>query len=157
MFGPWVEFGQGGNGILLEALRSRCAVAGIRSRDGAAREAVPRTDTFASRRDPKRAGPLVVYDLLVSPHASSDQVASRLGISWRTLHRQLARDGESFSSAGYVEDKKLALSEVAHPLGFSELSAFSRWFRAEFDCSPTSWRMAGRGYAQGSSSPSPRH
>ena len=40
----------------------------------------------------------VVYDLLVSHHASSDQVASRLGISWRTLHRQLARDGESFSS-----------------------------------------------------------
>ena len=43
-------------------------------------------------------GRWVVYDLLVSHHASSDQVASRLGISWRTLHRQLARDGESFSS-----------------------------------------------------------
>jgi AraC-like DNA-binding protein len=39
----------------------------------------------------------------------------------------------------YVEDKELALSEVAHLLGFSELSAFSQWFRAECDCSPTSW------------------
>jgi hypothetical protein len=49
VFGPWVEFGQGGNGILLEA-----------------------------------------RDL--------DAPASRLGMSRRTLHRQLARDGESFSS-----------------------------------------------------------
>jgi len=83
-------------------------------------------------------------------------------MSRRTLHRQLARDGESFSSnlsavrndlaRRYVEDKELALSEVAHLLGFSELSALSRWFRAEFHCSPTSWRMAGRGYAA-----SPRH
>jgi AraC-like DNA-binding protein len=32
------------------------------------------------------------------------------------------------------------LSEIAGVLGFSELSAFSRWFSRLFDCSPSSFR-----------------
>ena len=37
-----------------------------------------------------------------------------------------------------------SMKEIAGLLGFSELSAFSRWFRTEFGSSPTAWR-AGRG------------
>ena len=94
----------------------------------------------------------LVVDLLVSRRASAEEVASRLGTNRRTLHRHLARDGETFSSVRntvrsdlarrYVEDRGLPFSEVAHLLGFSEESAFSRWFHSEFDCSPMSWRMA---------------
>ena len=161
MFGPWVEFGQGGNGILLEARDLDAPLLG--SDPAMARHVKQYLEPVLSQADAtlSEQGRWVVYDF-VSHHASSDQVASRLGMSRRTLHRQLARDGESFSSnlsavrndlaRRYVEDKELALSEVAHLLGFSELSALSRWFRAEFHCSPTSWRMAGRGYAA-----SPRH
>jgi AraC-like DNA-binding protein len=109
----------------------------------------------------------LVYELLTTHHASTDWVAARVGMSRRTLHRQLAQDGETFSSIfnavrtdlarRYVEDVRLPLSEVAHLLGFSELSSFSRWFRTKFDCSPMSWRMAERAQAEESSSRSPPH
>ena len=157
LFGPWVEFGQDCNGILLEASDLDAPLPA--SDPAMARHVKQYLDPLLAHSDVTLSEQVrrLVYELLTTHHASTDWVAARLGMSRRTLHRQLARDGESFSSAGYVEDKKLALSEVAHLLGFSELSAFSRWFRAEFDCSLTWWRMAGRGYAQGSSSPSPRH
>ena len=96
----------------------------------------------------------LVFDLLVSRSASVDEVASRLGMNRRRLHRHLARDGETFSSVReavrtdlarrYVEDSGLPLSEVARLLGFAEASAFSRWFHSKFDCNPMSWRIAGR-------------
>ena len=94
----------------------------------------------------------LVTDMLASQRASADQVASRLGMNRRTLHRQLARDGQSFSAIlnavrvdlarRYIEDRTLSLGEVAHLLGFSELSGFSRWFRTEFGRSPMSFRKA---------------
>ena len=35
------------------------------------------------------------------------------------------------------------MTEISGRLGFTETSSFSRWFRAEFGCSPREWR--GRG------------
>ena len=40
----------------------------------------------------------------------------------------------------YVENSDRPLTSVAELLGFSALSAFSRWFRSEFGCSVTQWR-----------------
>ena len=70
----------------------------------------------------------------------------------RTLHRYLAREGETCSSIvdavrvdlarRYVEDKGRSLSEVSDLLGFSALSSFSRWFRARFASSPMGWRAS---------------
>src|SRR5215831_6517022 len=37
------------------------------------------------------------------------------------------------------------LAEVADLLGFSGLSALSRWFSGRFDCSASAWRAAQRG------------
>ena len=166
MFGPWVEFGQECNGIILEA----------RDLD----TPLPESDPAMARHVKQYLEPMLadadvtlseqvhrlVYDLLVSHRASADQVASRLGMNRRALHRQLARGSETFSSIlnavrtdlvrRYIEDRRLPLSEIAHLLGFSELSAFSRWFRAEFDGSPTSWRMAEGAHPPGSSSQSSR-
>jgi AraC-like DNA-binding protein len=158
MFGPWVEFGRECNGILLDA--------------GDLEASLPRSDAAMARHVKQYLEPMLaqaretvrekvrrlVYDLLVSRRANTEHVAAYLGMTRRTLHRQLARDGETFSSVRdgvrtdlarrYVEDSELPLSEVAHLLGFSEESAFSRWFRAEFRCSPMAWRIAERGDAE---------
>jgi AraC-like DNA-binding protein len=154
MFGPWVEFGRDCNGIVLEA--------------GDLEAALPTSDAAMARHVKQYLEPMLaqahvtisekvrglVFDLLVSRSASVDEVASRLGMNRRRLHRHLARDGETFSSVReavrtdlarrYVEDSGLPLSEVARLLGFAEASAFSRWFHSKFDCNPMSWRIAGR-------------
>jgi AraC-like DNA-binding protein len=154
IFGPWVEFGRDCSGIVLEASDLDAPL--------------PTSDAAMARHVKQYLEPILaqahvtmsekvrrlVLDLLVSRRATADEVASRLGTNRRSLHRRLAQDGETFSSIReavrtdlarrYVEDKGLPLSEVAHLLGFSEESAFSRWFHSEFGCSPMSWRMADR-------------
>jgi AraC-like DNA-binding protein len=158
MFGPWVEFGRDYNGILLEV--------------GDLEAPLPTSDAAMARHVKRYLEPMLaqaqetvsdkarrlVYDLLVSRRANAEHVAAHLGMTRRTLHRQLVRDGETFASIRhavrtdlaprYVEDRQLPLTEVAHLLGFSEESAFSRWFHAEFNCSPMSWRVAERGKAK---------
>mgnify|MGYP003476914217 FL=1 len=79
-----------------------------------------------------------------------EQVASHLGRDRRTLHRQLQREGESFSSLldkvrgelalRHLENAQRPLGDIAELLGFSALSAFSRWFSQRFACSPSAWR-----------------
>ena len=39
-----------------------------------------------------------------------------------------------------VPNPRRSLTEIAQELGFSEPSAFSRWFRRRFGCSPSEWR-----------------
>ena len=39
-----------------------------------------------------------------------------------------------------VEHGQRPLNEIARMLGFSGLSAFSRWFREQFGDSPRQWR-----------------
>jgi len=76
--------------------------------------------------------------------------AKQLGVSVRTLERQIKQDGTSFSAVlnqvraemvrQYVESAGRPLYVVAELMGFSALSAFSRWFRDEFGSSPSKWR-----------------
>ena len=40
----------------------------------------------------------------------------------------------------YIENRERSLATVADLLGFSALSAFSRWFRTRFGCSVIAWR-----------------
>jgi len=67
-----------------------------------------------------------------------DRIAQRLGIDRRTLHRRLARDGTSFTALvqqarrealGPMVAAGYSKTEIAGRLGFSCLSAFSRWSR----------------------------
>jgi AraC-like DNA-binding protein len=77
-------------------------------------------------------------------------VARHLGINRRMLHRHLAREGETFSSVldavraelaiRYIGNHDRPLASVSELLGFSALSAFSRWFRSRFGCSISQWR-----------------
>ena len=88
--------------------------------------------------------------MLSSGLCSAAQVAKRLGTDRRTIHRHLAKEGETFSSlmdavrselvTRYIENRERPLSETADLLGFSAQSAFSRWFRATYGCSVSEWR-----------------
>lgn len=92
----------------------------------------------------------MIWMLLPTGRCSVEQVATHLGRDRRTLHRQLTLEGETFSSLLDQARAELAtrhlassdhpLSEIAGLLGFSELSAFSRWFSRHFSCSPSTWR-----------------
>lgn len=82
--------------------------------------------------------------------ASTEVVAKRLAISPRTLRRKLADEGYSFQEAKnmarekrakyYLSQTNMPLSEIAFELGYSELSAFSRAFRAWAGETPQSYR-----------------
>ncbi|WP_238474317.1 AraC family transcriptional regulator [Pseudomonas cavernicola] len=94
----------------------------------------------------------LVWQQLLTGRFSIEQVARQLGVDRRTVHRRLMRHQESFSSIldqvrkeqviRHLRDSKHSQSEIAEFLGFSGLSAFSRWFRQRFGCSPRAWRKA---------------
>ena len=92
----------------------------------------------------------LVEMLLPLGRCSTQQAARSLGVTPRTLHRQLATEGQSFSSIvhttrealaeRYLEADRYSLTDVSERLGFTAPSAFSRWFRQRFGVSPTEWR-----------------
>lgn len=92
----------------------------------------------------------LVVALLPSGACSIDRIAQHLGVDRRTVHRHLTLRGESYLSiveavrvelvTRYIGASDRSLSEVATLLGFSSLSAFSRWFGGRFGCSVSAWR-----------------
>jgi AraC-like DNA-binding protein len=103
--------------------------------------------------------------LLPTGLCSAETVAERLGLDRRTLHRHLAREGESYATLVDEVRQDVArqqlsagrrpLKEVAAALGFEAPSVLSRWFRARFGCSPTEWseRAATRAPEKAASTP----
>ena len=95
----------------------------------------------------------LVEMLLPVGRCSTHQVARSLGVTQRTLHRQLAAEGQSFSAIVHTTREALAerylaadrysLTDVSELLGFTSPSAFSRWFRQRFGVSPSEWRASG--------------
>lgn len=82
-------------------------------------------------------------------HAGS--VAADLGVHRRTLHRMLAREGQTFRGMLLQLRRELAmqylagrmpLAEAASWLGFGDATAFSRWCRHQWDASPRELRAA---------------
>lgn len=82
--------------------------------------------------------------------ATREGLAKSLGISSRTLNRRLANLQTTFSgllrqsreelALHYLEDDLLSFSDIAHLLGYSEQSAFSRAFKKWTGKSPQSYR-----------------
>jgi AraC-like DNA-binding protein len=151
-FGTEVRFSQDHNGIVC---RVRLLEAAVSASDPAIASHVQHyLDSIAPRphapvREKVRE---CIYLSLSSGLCSADRVAAILGVDRRTLHRQLAREGETFSSllaavrtelaSRYIGNHNRALASVAELLGFSGLSAFSRWFRGRFGCSVSEWRKS---------------
>jgi AraC-like DNA-binding protein len=78
---------------------------------------------------------------LLLPHGKArlDEVARRLGISRRTLARQLAAEGVTFTGVlsrlrldlaqRHIRDPDLSISQIAWLLGYQEVSAFTHAFK----------------------------
>jgi AraC-like DNA-binding protein len=81
---------------------------------------------------------------------SVEEIARALHVSVRTLQRKLVADGTTFKevsdavrgqlAAGYLNDPKVSIAEVAFLLGFSEQSSFNRAFRRWTGQAPGQWR-----------------
>jgi AraC-like DNA-binding protein len=152
-FGPHVEFDCDFNGIV-------CAKADLDARNPSADPAMARyaqqlidasavTQQTTMLEDVRRS----ILLLLPSGRCSVEQVADNLGVVCRTVQRRLADQGKSFSSivndirvelaTRHVIESDRPLTEVATLLGFSAPSGFSRWYHAQFGCSPKESRAAG--------------
>ncbi|CAN7721380.1 AraC family transcriptional regulator [Variovorax sp. LjRoot130] len=91
-----------------------------------------------------------IYLMLPTGRATCKSVASGLGISMRTLQRELDGCGLTFKALisevrqelarRYVANTHHSLGEVAAMLGYTTHSAFTRWFGTQFGCSPETWR-----------------
>jgi AraC-like DNA-binding protein len=92
--------------------------------------------------------------LLPTGRGTIDTVAQQLGLDPRTLQRQLAAQDTSFIdllqevrmdlTGPYLDESDRSLAEVAELLGFSALSAFSRWHRMHYGRSASDRRKAFR-------------
>lgn len=149
-FGTQVDFNSEFNGIICNAADLQTPLAG--SNPEMARFARQYLDRALSgqHQSTKTTVRQLIAALLPGGRCTSQQVAQHLGIDRRTVHRHLAREGESFATLlqsvrselvlRQVQDSDLPLSEVAQLLGFAAPAAFSHWFRHTFGCSVTAWR-----------------
>ena len=95
----------------------------------------------------------MVVMLLGTGQCTIERAAQHLGVDRRTVHRQLAREGETFSgiveavrrelAERYVNERHRSLAEVSTLLGFAAPSGFSRWYRRQFRGKPSGGRARG--------------
>jgi AraC-like DNA-binding protein len=89
---------------------------------------------------------------LSTGEVESATVARGLGLSVRTLNRRLAAEGQSLKAlrdevrkelaVAWLRDTSREIADVAFLLGFSESSAFHRWFRRVQGATPGEFRRA---------------
>lgn len=82
-----------------------------------------------------------------------DSLAQDIGVSRRTLQRRLSRHGSSFKrmlqdvreeqSRRYLDDPRLAITEIALLLGYSDQASFSNAFKMWCGCAPSDYRQRG--------------
>ena len=80
-----------------------------------------------------------------------DSLAEELGVSRRTLQRRLSTYGVSFKrilqdvrqeqARRYLDDPRLAITEIALLLGYSDQASFSNAFKVWSGCAPTEYRQ----------------
>ena len=89
--------------------------------------------------------------LLPTGRATLELVAHNLGLTARALQRGLEKEQCSFAvllnavrkelAQRYLVDFERPVGAIAGLTGYSSLSAFGRWFAAEFGASPNAWRL----------------
>ena len=154
VFGPCVEFNQDFNGVVCSS--AELDTPNPHADPAMARYAQQLLDAAAQAHAPSMKEDVrrTAWLLLPSGRCSIEQVASQLGVVCRTVQRRLAEEGCSFSelvnelrmdlAQRYVIGGDKALTDVAAQLGFSAPSGFSRWYQAQFGCSPTQARAQAR-------------
>lgn len=91
-----------------------------------------------------------IHLLLPAGEASLERVADSVGLGPRSLQRRLADQGAEFRqlldevrgdlALRYLKSDAHSLTHIAQMLGYSQISAFTRWFSARFGMSPSAWR-----------------
>jgi AraC-like DNA-binding protein len=150
LFGTRVDFGQEFSGIV-------CAAADLDRPNPAADPAMASyargfIESIAARRGTPVAQEVrrAILVLLPRGRATIEQIAQGLGVTPRTLQRQLEGSGESFSQlldevraelvTRHLENPAYSLTQVAELLGYAYPSSFTRWFTGRFGLSPARWR-----------------
>ncbi len=92
----------------------------------------------------------LVRDDLPSGNASAERVAKQLAVSVRTLSRRLAAEATSFReildsvreelACAHLRNPAMEIVEIAFLLGYSESSAFHRWFKRRTGRTPLEFR-----------------
>lgn len=142
LLGPNLVFGALFNGVVCRAADLEAAAPAA---DPALAERLERElQALGARqgREPVRQIGELIAALLPAGDCTVERVAGELGVDRRTIHRRLAAEGATFSSlveetrrklaAPHLERSSRPLEAVAEQLGFSSLSAFSRWHRKAF-------------------------
>jgi AraC-like DNA-binding protein len=154
MFGAPVHFNQDFDGIVLAAADLDAAMPSY-DPDLAphARDYLGAKLAQSDATMPERVRKLV-FALLPTGKCTVERIAQQLGVDRKTVYRHLASHGQSYSSIvdaaredlvnRFIESSERPLSDVAALLGFSSLSAFSRWFSGRFGCSVSTWRRQRR-------------
>jgi AraC-like DNA-binding protein len=152
-FGTQVRFNAEFSGLI-------CKAADLQRRlHGASPEMASFAQHYLDRalsRQPQSIGTTVrqlIVALLPSGRCTSQRLAQHLRVDRRTVHRQLASEGETFSrllqsvreelALQQVRESELPLSEVAAQLGFGSHSAFSYWFSTTFGRTAAQVRRGG--------------
>ena len=88
--------------------------------------------------------------LLLGNGLSAKVATAALGLTVRTLQRQLAEADMSFTdvvdsvrrdlAVRYLESLDCPITRVAELLGYSTPGSFTRWFTAQFGMAPIRWR-----------------
>jgi AraC-like DNA-binding protein len=88
---------------------------------------------------------------LLGRQVSGDEIAARLGVSRRTLHRRLANQGVRFQQlldeARYefarqlLANTRLRIAEIGLIVGYTDPSAFTRGFIRSAGMPPSEWRL----------------
>lgn len=93
----------------------------------------------------------VINEFISSGRCSKTLIAQCMAMEPQTLQRKLKFQGRSFKqlmeqargtlAAQYLSDSQKTISEIAELLGYSELSAFSRFFQRTYGATPSGWRQ----------------
>ncbi len=94
--------------------------------------------------------------LLPSGRANIKNCADKMGVTVRTLQRQLDRDGTSFATLlnqarshlaeQYLGNPNMRITDVADLLGYSSIGAFTRWHIQNYGIPPRDRRSASTKY-----------
>lgn len=109
-------------------------------------ETIPGSQAHSVTHDVRRS----IYLLLPMGRANIGQIARAMGVNVRTLQRRLDSEGETFIglinevrkelAQRYIANPKYPLGRIADLLGYSNHSAFTRWFVAQFNQTPLAMR-----------------
>ncbi len=94
----------------------------------------------------------LIRSLLCSGYCSEKQVALILQVTTRTLQRRLKTRGTNFKqlmhqirlnlARQYLQESDMSFTDIAYALGYSELSAFTRFFKQQTGQSPTQFKQS---------------